>query len=166
MAVDSYKYLPRSFREAYEALPVQAEADAWSPLGVPVEQATIALLTSAGLYVKDAQPSFDLERERANPQWGDPTFRVIPRDVRQDQIGAAHLHLNTRDFLEDFNVALALRAFAELETERRIGRLADDHYSFMGYQERSLADWRGEYGPEVARRLKEAGVHALVLAPA
>lgn len=166
MAVDSYRYLPRSFREGYEALPMQAETPVWAPLAVPVEQASIALMTSAGLFIKDEQPSFDTEREIANPLWGDPTYRVIARDVRQEQIGAAHLHLNTRDFFVDFNVALALRAFGELEAEGRIGQLADEHYSFMGYQERSVAEWREHYGPEVARRLKDAGVHALVLAPA
>ncbi|MDA0364637.1 MAG: glycine/sarcosine/betaine reductase selenoprotein B family protein [Chloroflexi bacterium] len=166
MAVDSYRYLPRSFREGYEALPLQAETPVWAPLGVPVEQASIALMTSAGLFLKDEQPPFDTEREIANPLWGDPTYRVIPGDVRQEQIGAAHLHLNTRDFFEDFNVALALRAFGELQTKGRIGQLADEHYSFMGYQERTVAEWREHYGPEVARRLKDAGVHALVLAPA
>jgi len=166
MAVDSYKYLPRSFREGYEALPMQADTPVWSPLRVPVEQASIALLTSAGLYLKDSQPAFDTDRERANPQWGDPTYRLIPRDARQEQFAAAHLHLNPHDVLEDFNVALPLRAFGELDAEGRIGRLADEHYSFMGYQERSLAEWREQYAPDVVRRLEHAGVHALVLAPA
>ncbi len=165
MAVDSFKYLPRSFRDGYD-IPYQADTPAWAPLGVPVEQATVALMTSAGLYLKDEQPPFDLEREQANPLWGDPSYRVIPRDVRQEQIGAAHLHLNTRDFFEDFNVALAIRAFDELAAEGRIGAVADEHYSFMGYQERSLEGWRTRYAPEVAKRLRDAGVNALVLAPA
>ena len=133
---------------------------------VPVNNATVALLTSAGLYLKDTQKPFEEERERENPLWGDPTYRVIPRQVRQDQIAASHLHLNTRDFYIDFNVALPIRRFEELETEGRIGKLAAEHYSFMGYQERSCAEWRQKYGPEVAQRLKDAGVSALVLAPA
>ncbi len=165
MAVDSFKYLPRSFRQGYD-IPYQAETPAWAPLDVPIEQATLALLTSAGLYVQGEQQPFDVEREKANPLWGDPTYRTIPRDVRQDQIGASHLHLNTRDFYEDFNVALALRAFGELAAEGKLGRVADEHYSVMGFQERTLDGWRTRYGPEIARRLKDAGVHALVLAPA
>ena len=46
------------------------------------------------------------------------------------------------------------------------GRLADEHYSFMGYQERGCQEWRTHYGPELVRRLQDAGVHALILAPA
>ncbi len=166
MAVDSYKYLPRSFRAAYESMPAQAESPVWAPLAVPVERATIALLTSAGLYLKGSQPPFDAERERREPTWGDPTYRVIPRNVRQEDIAASHLHLNTRDFYVDFNVALPIRVFAELEAEGRIGRLADEHYSFMGFQARGCDEWRMRYGPEIAGRLKAAGVHALLLAPA
>ncbi len=164
--MDSYKYLPRSFRAGYEGMGMQAEAPVWAPLRVPVERATIALLTSAGLFVKSTQERFDEEGERQNPLWGDPTYRVIPRDVRQDEIGCSHLHLNRRDFYTDFNVALPIRAFAELEAEGKIGHLAEDHYAFMGYQERRCREWKERYGPEVARHLNEAGVDALVIAPA
>jgi D-proline reductase (dithiol) PrdB len=166
MSVDSFRFLPRSFRQGFERTPMRAEEPVWAPLPVPVEEATVALLTSAGLYLKDEQEPFNLERERQNPTWGDPTYRVIPRNVLQDQLGAAHLHINTRDLLEDFNVAMPLERFAELESEGRIGRLADEHYSFMGFQDRELVDWREQTGPEVAQRLTDAGVHAVVLAPA
>jgi D-proline reductase (dithiol) PrdB len=166
MPVDSYRYLPRSFRPGYESMPVLDEPPVWAPLRVPIGEAKVALLTSAGLYLKDSQPPFDVEREREDPLWGDPTYRVIPRDTRQEQVAASHLHLNTRDFYIDFNVALPLRRFEELEAEGRIGRLADEHYSFMGFQERGCSEWRAKYGPEVAERLKEANVNALVLAPA
>ncbi|MEE8421339.1 MAG: glycine/sarcosine/betaine reductase selenoprotein B family protein [Dehalococcoidia bacterium] len=166
MPVDSFKYLPRSFRAGFEGMAVQEETAVWSPLAVPVEDATVALLTSAGLYLKESQPPFDVERERREPTWGDPTYRVIARTVRQEEVAAEHLHLNTRDFLIDFNVALPIRAFGQLEGDGAIGRLADEHYAFMGFQERGLEQWRTHAGPDVAQRLKDAGVHALVLAPA
>jgi D-proline reductase (dithiol) PrdB len=166
MPVDSFKYLPRSFRAGYEGTGVQEETPVWSPLAVPVEDATIAMLTSAGLYLKASQPPFDVERERREPTWGDPTYRVIPRTARQEEVAAEHLHLNTQDLFIDFNVALPLRAFGQLEADGAIGRLADEHYAFMGFQQRGLERWRTRSGPEVAQRLKEAGVHALVLAPA
>ena len=166
MPVDSYKYLPRSFRPGYESTPMQAETPVWSPLAVPVERATVSLLTSAGLYLKDQQQPFDVERERQEPTWGDPTYRVVPRDVRQEDVAFTHLHLNTRDLYQDMDVALPVHRFLDLEREGSIGRLADESYSFMGFQRRGADEWRERYGPEVARRLKEAGVHALVLAPA
>jgi D-proline reductase (dithiol) PrdB len=166
MAVDSFKYLPRSFRPGFESVGYQHDEPAWTTLETPIEEATIALLSSAGIYIEGQQQPFDLDRERANPNWGDPTYRVIPRDVPQERVRVAHLHINGRDIERDINVALPLRAFAELESEGRIGQLADEHYSFMGFQHRSLADWRGTQIPELAGRLKEAGVSALVLAPA
>lgn len=166
MPVDSFKFLPRSFRAGYETLGLQADAPVWAPMPVPVEEATIALMTSAGLYLPATQESFDLERERNEPLWGDPTYRVIPRDVKQEEVGAAHLHLNTRDFFDDFNVVLPLRAFQQLASEGEIGELASDNYSFMGFQERGAPQWKTTYGPEVAHRLRDAGVSALVLAPA
>lgn len=166
MPVDSFKFLPRSFRAGYENVGFQAEAPVWAPLGKPVEQATIALLTSAGLYLKQSQPPFDVEREKQDPLWGDPTYRTIPRSAQQDEVAAEHLHLNTRDFLIDFNVALPIRAFSALEAEGVIGKLANEQYSFMGFQARGGEEWRTRYGPEVAHRLQDAGVEALVLAPA
>jgi len=165
MPVDSYKYLPKSMRALYEGVPETKEPAVFAPLPKPLSECTVALMTSAGIYLKGAQEPFDEEREWREPTWGDPTFRVIPRDVRQDQIGCSHLHFNQADLLEDVDVVLPLRAFATLEREGAIGKLADEHYSFMGYQHRSLADWQNTQGPELARRLKEGQVDVLLLAP-
>ncbi len=166
MRVDSYKYLPRSFRQHFEGLPYLFEQPIWTPMKKPVEQATVALLSSAGLYVQGEQEPFDVEREKREPHWGDPSFRVIPRNIQQDRIGATHLHLNTRDHYTDYNIALPLRAYARLEEERKIGRLAEDHYAVMGFQGDDISPWTNETGPRIAELLKQAEVDALVLAPA
>ncbi len=166
MTVDSYRYLPRSMRTMYESTPVSDEPAAWTPLPKPLNRCNVALMTSAGIFLKDSQEGFDEEREWANPEWGDPTYRAIPRDVRQEQIGCSHLHINRTDLLEDVDVVLPIRAFTALENEGRIGALAAEHYSFMGYQERKLLDWRNTQGPELAARLKEQQVDVLLLAPA
>lgn len=166
MAVDSYKFLPRSMRAMYESGSVTDEPPVWAPLKKPADKCTIALLTSAGVYLKDSQQGFDEEREWREPTWGDPTYRVIPRDVRQDQVACSHLHISHDDLLEDIDVVLPFRAFTKLEAEGEIGKLADEAYSFMGYQERSLNDWRTVQGPELAARLKERAVDVLLLAPA
>lgn len=165
MPVDSYKYLPRSMKTMYEATPGIDGPFVFAPMPKPLAECTVALMTSAGIYLKDSQEPFDEDREWREPTWGDPTFRVIPRAVRQEQIGCSHLHINRTDLLEDVNVVLPLRAFSELEREGTIGKLADEHYSFMGYQQRGLHDWRTTQGPELAERLKEHGVDVLLLAP-
>ncbi len=107
-----------------------------------------------------------MERERREPTWGDPSWRPIPRDVSQDRIDAAHLHINTDHVKRDVGVALGLRALAALEADGVIGRLADENYSVMGYQEAGCAEWRTKTGPEIAGRLRDAHVDALLLAPA
>ena len=96
---------------------------------------------------------------------------MLRRDVRQEQIGAGHLHLNNDDLLADFNIALPIARFVELERAGAIGSLAESHYSFMGFQGRApdgggdTAEWEQRYGPEVAARMRNEGVDAVVLTP-
>ena len=165
MAVDSYKWLPGSLASYFRGLSLQrADPVPWTPLPKPIEECCFSLVTSAGLHLKDKQPSFDLERERQNPFWGDPTYRTIPRDVKQEEIGVAHLHINIAGLEADMNVALPVHRFLELEAPGKIGSLAPTSYSFMGYQPKT-DEWENRYGPEVAARMKEEGVDAALLTP-
>ena len=69
MRVDSFQFLPRSFRPMYENPPRLAGEDepVWAPFDVRLADARIGLVTSAGLSVKASQEPFDADRERANP---------------------------------------------------------------------------------------------------
>jgi len=163
--VDSYKFLPRAIWSHFKELPEQPGGMVKAAAGVPLGEAKVALLTSAGLYLKDRQPPFDSERERREPLWGDPTYRVIPRGTRSDELGCSHLHINSDDILADVNVALPLDVFSEIEAEGKIGSLAESNYSFMGYQGNSCVAWEETYGPELAARLHSDGVNLLILAP-
>ena len=166
MPVDSFKFLPRSIAAYYQTLVVQkADPIPWTPLARRVKEARFSLVTTAGIYVKDVEQPFDAEREKREPMWGDPTYRRIPRDARQDQIGASHLHINHRDLLEDVNTVLPVNRLAELEAEGVIGSLAPTSYSFMGFQP-NTTEWRERYGIEVAGLLKDEAVDAVLLAPA
>ena len=166
MPVDSFKFLPRSIAAYYQTLVVQkADPIPWAPLARPVREARFSLVTTAGIYVKDVEQPFDAEREKREPMWGDPTYRRIPRDVRQEQIAAAHLHINHRDLLEDVNTVLPVNRLAELEADGVIGSLAPTSYSFMGFQP-NTTEWRERYVPEVAGLLKDEAVDAVLLAPA
>lgn len=166
MPVDSFKYLPRSIAAYYQTLVVQkADPIPWTPLSKPLDRCRVAALTTAGIHNKHLDPPFDAEREKREPMWGDPTYRRIPRDITQNQVGASHLHLNLRDMLADVNTVLPLRPLAELEAAGVIGSLARTNYSFMGYQP-NTTEWRERYGPEVAGLLKDEAVDAVLLAPA
>ena len=165
MPIDSFKYLPGSIAAYYRNLSTQrVEPIPWTPLRKPVSQARWALVTTAGVYVPGLEPPFDTEREKREPMWGDPTYRRIPRDVRQEQIGASHLHLNNRDILADVNIVLPVHRFLELEGEGTIGSLAPTSYSLMGYQ-MNLREWREKYVPEVASLMRGEAVDAVLITP-
>ena len=99
--------------------------------------------------------------------WGDPTYRFLPADVQQAEVGASHLHLNTRDTLRDFNILLPIHRCQELVTEGCIGGLGGQAYSFMGYQgfPSDTTAWQETYGPQVAERFKAAEVDCVLLTP-
>ena len=168
MVVDSFKFLPRSFRPLYEGRgPFPSEEEpVWTPFAKRLADSRIALLTSAGLYLKGSQQPFDLESERARPEWGDPTWRSIPASATPDTLGLAHLHINEEDVLADPEIALPMRGLAELAEEGIVGGAVANHVAVMGYQDRGLEDWRRTTAPEIVAHLREEGADALVLAPA
>jgi D-proline reductase (dithiol) PrdB len=166
MRVDSFRFLPRSFRPLYEdpaRLPGEDEP-VWTPVAKRLAELRVTLLTSAGLYVEGVQPPFDLERERREPTWGDPGWRRLPGDVARGALGMAHLHVNPADVLADRNVALPVDVLADLAGEGVVGGATPEHVSVMGYQEHGLAGWR-ESAPEILDLLREQGTDALLLAP-
>ncbi|MEA3019612.1 MAG: D-proline reductase (dithiol) PrdB, partial [Actinomycetota bacterium] len=166
--VDSYAFLPRSFRAMFEEPPRLDGEDepVWAPFTKRLSESTVALLSSAGLYVSATQPSFDGEREKAEPGWGDPSWRAIPRDTAQGALGMMHLHVNNADTLADHEVSLPLRALDALVADGLVGASAPTHYSVMGYQQAGLVDWRTKTADEIVARLRDDNVDALLLAPA
>ena len=164
MTVDSFKWLPPALANYYKGLPIQKEEVPWTPLAKPLNQCRFSLLSTAGIYLKGKQPPFDLDRERREPFWGDPSYRAIPRDVRQEEIAVAHLHINTSDIEADMNITLPVQRFLELEQAGEIGSLAPTSYAVMGFQQ-NTDEWRNTYGPEIARRMKEEGVDVAFLTP-
>ena len=163
--MDSYRYLDPitarvlkawAARESYDEIP-------WTPLAKPLAECTVAAVSTAGLALATDAP-FDQEGERRNPWWGDPSFRVIPRDATGRQVRCWHLHGNAANVEEDLNCVFPLAGLRELEERGEIGRSAPRHYSFMGY----ILDpsvLLGESTPEMIRLLKEDAVDAVLLVP-
>ncbi len=167
MVVDSFRFLPRSFRPFYEGrgpFPGE-EAPVWAPFAKRLADSKIALLSSAGLYLQSSQPAFDLDRERAEPDWGDPSWRAIPA-VREGSLGVAHLHINDADLLADPEIALPARLLSQLVSEGLVGAAAENHVAVMGYQDRRLVDWRETTAPAIVSFLRDQQVDGLVVAPA
>lgn len=139
----------------------------WTPLPGPLADCAFGLVTSAGLYHLGVEPPFDLDRERREPSWGDPTYRTIPVNIPQSQVRASHLHINTQWVEEDINVLLPVDRFQELVADGLVGGLGTDAYSFMGYQgfPPNPTAWQETYGPQVAGKLKDEGVNCVLLTP-
>jgi D-proline reductase (dithiol) PrdB len=165
MSVDSFRWLPWSLVDYIKSQPFPEEGPIpWMPLGRSLRKSKFALLTTGGLYVRGQLP-FDLEREKQNPRWGDPSFRTIPRGVKRHDVAVAHWHYNPEDVEKDFNIQLPVQCFLELEVTGEIGSLASKHYSVMGYQELGLTEWRNVTVPQIAKRMKDEGVDCALLTP-
>ena len=136
----------------------------WTTLKKPLAETTFSLMTSAGISLKGDEP-FDMDREKREPTWGDPTHREIPCDTRETGIEVNHLHINTGYILEDLNVMLPMKRFCEFEDEGIIGHLARTCYSFYGYQ-LDPAYLLEQTMPKVAAKMKQEGVEAVLLTPA
>jgi len=165
--VDGFRFMPPGLRAWLKKdIPETDYAGdiPWTPLKRPISQTKFSLMTSAGINLK-TDPPFDMEREKREPFWGDPTHREIPRGTSQDQIDVNHLHVDTSFIKEDINVILPLSRFTELEKDGVIGSLAPTCYSFYGYQ-MDYSFLMEKTIPKVASRMREEGVEAVVLTPA
>ena len=136
----------------------------WTPLKKPLAQTRFALLTSAGISLKSDTP-FDMERERKEPAWGDPTAREIPKTTTEKEIDVNHLHINTDYIKQDMNVMLPLQRFQEFEADGIIGSLTPNCYSYYGFQldPKVLLE---ETMPKVSAKMLKEGVEAVFLTPA
>jgi D-proline reductase (dithiol) PrdB len=168
MSVDSFKFLPRLIATFYQMQEGEAELPIpWTPLRKPLQACRFALVTSAGMYDKRSQEPFNLERERREPTWGDPSFRVISADIPQSKVGISHLHYNPIAAMEDINILLPLDRMKEMVAGGRIGSLAHSAYSFMGYQgyPPSTKSWKEVYAPQVIKNMRAEGVDCVMLIP-
>lgn len=149
--------LPEINRNSLLMLPVpRNETAPWTPLARPLPECRLAIVTTAGLHLRDDRPFAG----------GDPSFRVIPATSRADEIIQSHASIgfDRAPTLRDLNVVFPLERLRELVGRRELGRLGPNCYSFMGAQ-RDWARIELETAPVVAARLREEGVDAVLLTP-
>ena len=165
--VDGFLFMPPALR-AYisKDIPDQPFSGRipWTPLDKPISETTFTLLTSAGISMK-SDPPFDMEGEKAEPTWGDPSYRRIPKTATENDIEVNHLHVNTDFIKQDINVMLPLARFREFEQEGLIGKLAPTCYSYYGYQQDPTV-LLTETMPQVAESMRQENVEAVFLTPA
>jgi D-proline reductase (dithiol) PrdB len=162
MAAQLFKHVPW-LAEAWARTHRFEEATTipWAPLRRPLPEATIALVTTAGVH-RRADPPFDMEDAD-----GDPSYRVIPVGVPRNELTITHRYYDHTAADRDLNVVLPIDRLRELRDEGRVGGIGPRIYGFMGHIDgrhvRTLVD---RTAPEVAERLVADGVDAVVLTPA
>jgi D-proline reductase (dithiol) PrdB len=136
----------------------------WTPLDKPLSECTVALISSAALALKNDTP-FDQEIERQNPWISDPSYRVLPAATRTGDVILYHLHVASQFVDEDLNVLMPLELLEELAQSGEIGRLADSHYTYMGYT-LDPCELLETSTPAIIRNLRDEAVDVVVLVPA
>jgi len=165
--VEGFRFLPPGLAAWIKTFIPEQDYDGvipWTPPEKPLSELSFALVTSAGISCKGDKP-FDMEREKKDWRWGDPSFRKIPRDAAENDISVNHLHINTSYICKDMNVMLPIARFAEFEAEGIIGGLAQTHYSFYGFQWESDRFLDQAISP-MAEQMNQEGVEAVFLTPA
>jgi D-proline reductase (dithiol) PrdB len=139
---------------------LEPESTTWSPLHRPLSQAKMALVTSAGLHLRDDKPFI------GDPKGGDTSYRVIPSTARAADILQSHISIgfDHTAIMRDINVTLPIDRVRELVDKGIVGSLAQNYYSFMGAL-RNPKPLIETTGPEVARRLKGEGVDLVFITP-
>ena len=127
-------------------------------LPAPLSDLKLALVTTAGAHLGSQEP-FHVQTTA-----GDPSYRLIPNDVDLADIRFTHTHYDTASAEQDPNCVLPIDALNRAAEEGRIGAVSQVHIGMMGFNPdpTPLAD---NSGPEVAGRLRDSGVDAVVLEP-
>jgi D-proline reductase (dithiol) PrdB len=98
------------------------------PPGKPLSEATIAVLTSGGLYLEGEQEPF-----AAADVYGDPSIRLLPIDTPYERLRIAHDHYDHTVPMQDLNTINPVRHLKALQDEGSIGAVYPQQISFSGY---------------------------------
>lgn len=130
----------------------------FTPLEIPLAEATVAIVSSAGVHLDDQEP-FHVETVA-----GDDGHRVIPDAVDLSRLRFTHTHYDTASAEEDPNVVFPLDRLHDAVAEGRVGAASPVHVGMMGFNPdpTPIAE---RTAPTVVRTLREAEVDVVVMVP-
>ena len=156
----SVEYM-RAIRARYESLGYTPyrwfEADsapAWQPLGKPLREARLGLLSTSGAYAL-GQSAYHYK--------DDTSIRALPSDLPDDRIRFSHITENYLvDAKRDPHCMLPLRQLRRLVREGVVGELAQRVFSCMGgvYSQRRV---REETAPALLEAFRAERVDCALL---
>ena len=121
----------------------------------PLSEGRIALVTTGGVHLP-GQPRFDID----DPA-GDCSYREIPTDA--EALTWTHAY-HRPDEGSDLDAVFPLCTMRDLVSMGEVGALNHRHFSFMGAIHET-GPLRARTAPEVADKLVEDGVDAVLLTP-
>lgn len=131
------------------------EPPPWTPVAVPLEEASVVLIASGGIYEVG---------QRAFHHKDDVSYRVIDADVPTDRLRATHFAYDLRDARSDPNVVFPIDTLRGLVAEGRLGSLAPQCFTFMGgiYSSRRVEEG---LAPALVERVRDLEVDLALLVP-
>ena len=121
----------------------------------PLDRSRLALVTTGGVHLPE-QPRFDID-----DPLGDFSYREIPADA--EELTWTHAYYRP-DEGSDLDAVFPLKTLRALAEDGLVGGLGPRHFSFMGaiHDPTPLLE---ETAPEVAEKLADDGVDAVLLTP-
>jgi hypothetical protein len=123
-------------------------------LPVPLDQAKVAIVTSASLHHPD-------DDDFAPTDTG---YRILHADRRDYVLGHWSPNLDSTGYAADINTVFPIDRLDELAEAGTIGSVSDIHLAYAGNQF-ELSAIRMDTGPAGAAYLKEQGVDVVLLTP-
>jgi D-proline reductase (dithiol) PrdB len=126
----------------------------FAPFTKNLSEAKVALVTTGGVHLPDDE-RFDIE-----DPLGDCSYREVPSDA--DELTWTHAYFS--ESRSDLDCVFPLWTMRRLAEEGVVGSLNRRHFSFMGaiHDTGTLVE---DTAPEVAGKLAEDGVDAILLSP-
>ncbi len=134
-------------------MPMSKRCIPYTPRFRELSQSIFALVTTAGVHLRDQEP-FHVD--------GDNSWRLIPGDVQARQLMVTHAHYDHRDADQDINCVFPIDRLHELAEEGIIGGLSDKHLGFMGYTQ-NIRDLYERAAPEIAKIISRSKADAVLL---
>ncbi|WP_142828108.1 glycine/sarcosine/betaine reductase selenoprotein B family protein [Planococcus soli] len=124
----------------------------------PLDQCKVALVSTAGVHLKSDEP-FDVD----NPA-GDPSFRIIPADVTEQELTVTHIYFDTKFAKTDPSIVFPLQQLKESAADGKIGSVSGVHIGLNGgILDTTIAEQ--DFIPKVVELFHNEGIDAALLVP-
>jgi D-proline reductase (dithiol) PrdB len=136
-----------------------SDPPSFTPLSKPLGDATIAVITSGGLYIEGQQEPF-----AAADVYGDPSIRLLPTDTPYEHLRIAHDHYDHTVPMQDLSTINPMANLKILHEEGFIGGIYPQQISFSGY----IPVWTrtlDQLVPAVLHELRGKPIDSVLLVP-